>query len=317
MIQSNEAETRRALPWTDLIEAIRHGFRADWSMPVKHQHFVPVPGEPDAKLMMMPAWAEGEHIAVKVVNLFPGNSARGLPAVNAMVMLMDGRTGECLALIDGGEVTARRTAATSALAADYLARADSRHLVVVGTGRVAGDKLVEAHTVLRPIDRITVWGRDFQKAETVAARVSGGGIAASATEDLATAVADADIVTCATLSQTPLIRGEWLKPGAHVDLVGAYSPTSREADDEAIRRATVFVDTRAGAPHATGDIVEPLKSGVLKEEDVVADLFDLTRGLHSGRRDPDEITLFKSVGAAIEDLAAARLVYARCAGDAA
>ena len=308
MLILDEERTRALLPWRPLVEAIRAAFREGCEMPAKHEHFVAVQGAPDGKLLLMPAWTAGGHIAVKVANVFPGNAARGIPAVNAAVLLMDARTGALMALIDGGEVTARRTAASSAVAASYLARTVSRHLVLLGTGRLAGGNLVEAHAAVRPIRRVTVWGRTADKAEAVAARWRAKGFEASATRDLATAVSEADIVSTATLAREPLLRGEWLRPGTHVDLVGNYAPSSREADDEAVRRATVFVDTRA-ALKSTGDLAIPLAAGVLRPSDIAADLFDLARGLHPGRRDAEEITLFKSVGAAIEDLAAARLAY--------
>jgi ornithine cyclodeaminase len=309
MIVVGEDETRAALPWKALIEAIREGFRAGWAMPVKHQHFVEVPGEADAKLLLMPAWAVGEYIAVKVATVFPGNAARGLPGVTAAMLLLSGRTGASLAVIDGGELTARRTAATSALAADYLARKDSKHLVVVGTGRLAGSSLIEAHAAVRPIERVTIWGRNPAKAAAVAARIGETGLDATATEDLAAAVGAADIVTSATIAQEPVIEGDWLRPGVHVDSVGTYSAESRETDDAVVRRATIFVDTRAGAPHAAGDLAIPLETGVITESDIAADLYDLTRGNHPGRTSAEEVTFFKSVGAAVEDLAAARLVY--------
>lgn len=308
MLLTDEARTRELLPWRPLVEAIRDAFRADIQMPVKHEHFVTVPGAPDGKLMMMPAWSVGEYIVVKVVDVFPGNSARGIPAVNGAVLLLDAVTGVVLALIDGGEVTARRTAASSALAADYLAREDSAHLLLLGTGRVAGDNLIEAHASVRPIKRVTVWGRDPAKAAAVAERAVRLGFEASPTADMATAAADADIVSSATLAQEPIIEGDWLRPGTHVDLVGNYSPTSREADDAVVRKATIFVDTPA-ALKSTGDLALPLQAGVIRESDIAGTLYDLTRGKHPGRQDPEEITLFKSVGAAVEDFAAARLIY--------
>lgn len=309
MMQFDGDRTRALLPWRPLVEAIRAAFHAGCEMPAKHEHFVKSPGAPDGKLLLMPAWTAGGYIAVKVANVFPGNAGLGIPAVNAAVLLMDGRTGAVLALIDGGEVTARRTAASSALAADYLARKDSSHLVVLGAGRLGGGNLIEAHAAVRPIRRVTIWSRTAEKAEAVAAHWRNRGLDASATRDLATAVSEADIVSSATLAREPLLMGEWLRPGVHVDLVGNYSPSSREADDEAVRRATVFIDTRA-ALKSTGDLAIPLAAGVLQSSDIVADLFDLTRGAHPGRHGEQEITLFKSVGAAIEDLAAARLVYA-------
>jgi len=318
MMTFDEDRTRALLPWRPLIEAIRGGFRDGCEMPAKHEHFVKVAGEPHAKLLLMPAWTEGGTIAVKVAAVFPGNADRGIPAVNGAVLLMDGRTGVVLALIDGGEVTARRTAASSALAADYLARRDASHLVVLGTGRLGGGNLIEAHAAVRPIRRVTIWGRSPEKAAAVAASWQGKGLDVSATEDLATAVAEADIVSTATLAPEPVLHGGWLRPGAHVDLVGNFAPTAREADDEAMRRATVFVDTRA-ALKTGGDLVIALANGTLQESDIAGDLYDLARGAHPGRRDADEITLFKSVGAAVEDLAAARLVYeqgTKAGGDA-
>jgi ornithine cyclodeaminase len=253
MLLFDAERTRALLPWGPLVDAICDAFRAGCEMPAKHEHFIETPGAPDGKLLLMPAWRVGGHIAVKVANVFPGNAARGIASVNAAVLLMDAHTGAVLALLDGGEVTARRTAASSALAARYLARKDSSHLVVLGTGRLGGGNLIEAHAAVRPIRRVTIWGRTAEKADAVAAQWRKRGLDASATRDLATAVSEADIVSSATLARKPLLMGEWLRPGTHVDLVGNYSPSSREADDEAVRRATVFVDTRA-ALKSTGDL---------------------------------------------------------------
>jgi alanine dehydrogenase len=301
-------ETRAALPFRQLVEALRDMFAKGCEMPVRHHHTVKVPGEPDATLLLMPAWQEGGYIGVKTVTVFPGNSARGRMAVNASYALMSAATGETLAMIDGGELTARRTAAASALAADYLARKEASHLLVAGTGRLALN-LVEAHSSVRPIRRITIWGRDQGKAEDVAARAAALGFEAKAAENLEAACAEADIVSCATLSPVPIIKGEWLRPGVHVDLIGAFRPDTRESDDEAVRRSSVFVDTRAGATSEAGDIVIPIRTGVLKADAIAADLHELARGLHIGRTAEAEITLFKSVGAALEDLAGAILAY--------
>jgi ornithine cyclodeaminase len=257
----------------------------------------------------MPAWVPGRYLGVKLATVVPGNSDRGLPAVMASYMLSDAKTGELRALVDGGELTARRTAAASALAADYLARDDARHLVIVGTGRLSVN-LAAAHATVRPLSRITVWGRNPEKAESVAEEISETvGVFATATQDLEDAVGSADIVSAATLSETPLILGDWLPKGCHVDLVGAFKPTMRESDDAAVSRARVFVDTRAGALKEGGDIVQALQSGALTEEAVEGDLFELTRAVTPVLRDPDDITLFKSVGAALEDLAGAILAY--------
>ncbi|WP_417679820.1 ornithine cyclodeaminase family protein [Roseibium sp.] len=309
MLLLSQKETRDALPFPELIEALAEMFRKGCEMPVRHHHDMKVPDEPDATMLIMPAWVPGEHAGVKIVNVMPGNAAWGEPAISAEYLLSDARTGKMLALIDGGELTARRTAAASALAASYLARDDAEHLLVVGTGRLSS-YLIEAHMAVRPIKKVSVWGRSTEKAAGVAAKAAEQlGIDAEAVEDLDDAVSRADIISAATLSNDPLIKGALLKPGAHVDLVGAFKPTMRESDDDAIRRSSVFVDTKDGCTKEGGDIVQPLESGVLKMKDIKADLYDLTRGKHAGRSSDDEITLFKSVGAALEDLAGAILAF--------
>jgi ornithine cyclodeaminase len=302
------AEVERRLDFPSLIERLREMFRAGCELPTRHHHPVQVPGAPDAILLLMPAWQVGRHIGVKTVTVFPGNGAKGLPAVMGIYTLLDGTSGRPLALIDGPMLTLRRTAAASALAASYLARPEARHHLVVGTGALA-PHLIQAHTSVRPIERISIWGRDARKARDLAAQMRERGLRAEAAEDLEAAARAADIVTTATLSAEPLVRGAWLRPGAHLDLVGAYTPTMREADDDAVRRARVYVDTIAGATKEAGDIVQPLASGALKA--VVGDLFGLTRGEVEGRRGAEEITLFKSVGTALEDLAGAQLAIER------
>jgi ornithine cyclodeaminase len=316
MLQLDEVATRAALPMPALVAALRAMFAAGCEMPVRHHHRVDVQGEEAATLLLMPAWKVGAYLGVKIVNVFPGNAVRNLPAVNAAYILMSGRTGEILATIDGGELTARRTAAASALAATCLARNDASTLAIVGTGRLCAN-VAEAYLAIRPIRRIFVWGRNGDHAEKAARSVAALGVEATAAHSLEEAVARADIVSCATLSAAPLVLGKWLKPGAHVDLIGAFTPDMRESDDEAVRRASVFVDTRAGAVKEAGDIVLAIRSGALREQDIRADLFELCRGAHKGRARADEITLFKSVGAALEDLAGAVLAYESVAAKAA
>ncbi|MEJ8474498.1 ornithine cyclodeaminase family protein [Roseibium algae] len=309
MLLLSQDETRKALPFDRLIDALDAMFMTGCEMPVRHHHDMAVPGEPDATMLLMPAWVPGAYVGVKIVNVMPGNSDRGLPAISAEYLLSDGRSGEMLAMINGGELTARRTAAASALAARYLARSDASHLVIVGTGRLSIN-LVGAHMAVRPITKVSFWGRNRAKADAMAAEAQSlYGVEAEGVSDLEVAVGAADIVSAATLSLEPLIHGAWLKPGTHVDLVGAFKPTMRESDDEAIRVASVFVDTRNGCTKEGGDIVQPLASGVLALSDVKADLYELARGLHIGRTNDSEITLFKSVGAALEDLAGAILAY--------
>ena len=308
MLMLDAPTTRKSLPMTGLVEALRSMFRQGCEMPVRHHHFIEMKGEDTAKLLLMPAWISGKYVGVKIANVFPGNSERGMAAVNASYMLMSGATGQNLALIDGGELTARRTAAASALAADYLARKDASHLLVVATGRLALN-VVEAYQAVRDLKRVTFWGRNHSKAEDVAAEARAIGINADAASDLRTAAMAADMISCATLSSEPLILGEWLQPGQHLDLIGAFTTEMRESDDECMRRASVFVDTMAGGTKEAGDIVLAIKSGALSADAIKADLFGLTRQEHSGRVSQDEITLFKSVGAALEDLAGAILAY--------
>jgi ornithine cyclodeaminase len=260
----------------------------------------------------MPAWTQsGERLlGCKLVSVYPDNAKLGRPSVHGNYLLMSGETGGTLALIDGTSLTAWRTAAASALAARYLARDDAEHLVMVGAGALA-PHLIRAHSAVRPIRRVTMWNRSRSRAVGTAFALHAAGIQPDIADDLETAVRTADIVSCATLSAEPLIRGKWLKKGAHVDLVGAFTPKMREADDDTIRRARVYVDWRDGAPKGSGDIAVPLRKKIIKRTDIQGDLFELARGKVKGRRRKDEITLFKSVGHAVEDLAAAALVWQR------
>jgi len=303
-------EVEAALDEISLIDRLHKAFRAGCAMPVRTHQTVKVPGAPDGTLLFMPAWQEGRHIGIKLATVFPGNAARNKPAVQSIYVLLDGRTGEAQALLDAPTLTVKRTAATSALAARFLARHDAHRLLMVGTGALA-PYLIRAHATVLQIEEVMVWGRNPEKAAALAESIALTGLKVAAVKDLADAVARADIVSCATLSKEPLVHGAWLKPGQHLDLVGGYTPEMREADDEAVRRARVFVDTRAGAVREAGDIVLPLASGALTETGIQADLFELCRGECRGRQHDDEITLFKSVGAALEDLAAAELVTER------
>ncbi len=288
-----------------LIDALRRAFQGEVVVPVRHHHAVERPGGTDATLLLMPAWTAGGtgggFLGVKIVSVHPENSARGLPSVSGTYLLTSAETGEPLAVIDGQALTLWRTAAASALAASYLAKADASRLVMVGAGALA-PYLIEAHKSMRPIAEVLVWNHNPGRAEALAAKLN-----VRATSDLEVAVRGADIVSCATLSTQPLVKGAWLRPGAHLDLVGAFTPKMRESDDEAVKRARVFVDTRAGALKEAGDVVQPLQAGIIRETDIAGDLFDLCRGKVEGRRSSDEITLFKSVGTALEDLAAATL----------
>ncbi|MBI3938504.1 MAG: ornithine cyclodeaminase family protein [Betaproteobacteria bacterium] len=302
------AEVERLLDTPELIEALRAMLRSGCEMPPRHHHAVAHPSGAPGTLLLMPAWRAGGLLGLKIVTVFPDNPKQGLPSVTGVYVLSSARTGMPLALMDARVLTLKRTAAASALAASYLARRDAERLLVIGTGALA-PYLARAHAAVRPIRNIAVWGRTPAKAEALAANLRTAGLAATAVPDRERAVCEADIVSCATTASTPLVCGAWLKPGAHLDLVGAFTPTTREADTEAVRRARVFVDSRAAALHEAGDIVIPLKGGAIDERHVVGDLFSLVRGEVAGRTGESEITLFKSVGMALEDLAAAELVF--------
>lgn len=301
-------KTAAALPFERLIPALRDAFVAGAEVPLRHRHDIAQPDGTTAALLLMPAWRANGLLGVKVVSVFPGNGARGLASVSASYLLCDDATGQHLALIDGGEITRRRTAAASALAGSYLAREDASSLLIVGSGHV-GALMAEAYRVVRPIRRVMVWNIRPAGAKRLAAKIGG-----EAVTDLAAAVRQADIVSCATLFREPLVRGEWLRPGTHLDLIGGFTPAMREADDEAVRRASVFIDTDAALAEA-GDLIDPIARGVLRREDIAGNLFALCRGETPGRRHGQEITLFKSVGSALEDLAAAGLAYAGEAAD--
>ncbi|WP_019372222.1 ornithine cyclodeaminase family protein [Pseudomonas aeruginosa] len=285
----SNAEVAERLSYPQLIEALRIGLAKPCSAPLRSCHALPA----QASLLQMPVWQAGEGIGVKLVTVFPGNGARGLPAVAAVFALFDGEDGRPLALLEASELTARRTACSSALAADYLARDDARRLLVVGCGTLAAH-MVRAHACVRDYRHIDIWGRDPAKAAALAAR-------------LRAAVEAADCVSCVTTSREALVRGAWLKPGVHLDLVGAFLPSMRETDALAVARARVVVDTRAGALEEAGDLLQAIAEGAIGREAISTELRDLLGG--AGRRgDPGEITLFKSVGYALEDLVAARRV---------
>ena len=310
-----------------LIDRLEATFRAGCEMPPRHHHTVAEPAGPgsaDATLLLMPAWTRGaqSRLGVKLVTVFPDNGKRGLPAIYGQYLLLDGSTGAPLALLDGTMLTKRRTACASGLASRYLSRRDSRRLLMIGTGALAPE-LIRVHAKVRPIDQISIWGRRTEQAERLAQelvaslpKILGRSVLVRAVADRRQATETADIISCATLSKTPLIEGSWLHDGQHLDLVGAYTPHMRESDDSAVRRARIYVDTRAGALKEAGDIVQPLANGTINKQAIFADLYDLAQNERYGRvtGDARTITLFKSVGAALEDLAAAELaVTARSA----
>ncbi len=303
--------TRDALPFERLIPALREMFAAGCEVPPRHVHRIDAlcGGEADAVTsLIMPAWQVGRAYGVKIVNVAPGNAARGLPALHASYVLHDAQTGEPLALIDGDQITMRRTAAASALAAASLAAPQAKTLLVVGAGRVAR-LLPEAYRVVRPsIEQVTVWARVPERAQALADEWRANGFDARPAADLQTAVGEADIVSCATLATEPVVMGRWLRAGSHLDLIGSFTPAMREADDDCFRGARLYIDTDE-ALAKSGDLIGPLARGVIRAGDVAGTLATLARGESTGRAAPDERTVFKSVGTALEDLAAAMLVW--------
>lgn len=298
-----------------VIEAIRLAFKSDIAVPTRHHHTIER-ASGNATHLLMPAWHSerdanpAQFIGVKVVNVFPGNGQRGLPSVMGSYLLMSGITGAPLAVMDGARLTLWRTAAASALAARYLAAPDAKTHLMVGAGALS-PFLLRAHSVVRPIARRLIWNHNPAKAHNLAKQMCSTGLAAEVVENLQAATSEADIISCATLSHTPLIRGEWVQPGTHLDLVGAFTPKMRETDDETIRRARIFVDTREGALKEGGDLVQPLLAGIIKPDKVEADLFALCREDFRIHRAQEDITVFKSVGCALEDLALASLLASR------
>ena len=279
----------RIFNWHGLINCLREAFRGDTVAPLPHQHEIKVPGQPDATLLLTPAWREGLIAGVSIVNVFPGNPGRGLPVENGAYYLANANTGEPLAVIDGARLSQWRSAAASALAATYLARKDATEMLVLGTSSMA-PFLIRAHCSIREFRRVRIWDRDIDEASRLAQTLDDIPSAVEAVAGIEAAVADADLVSWAIRANPPSIRGAWLSPGTHLDLVGGVSPDISESDD-VVCRCTVFVDERD------------------HEDGIAADLFDLCRGRHPGRRQSQEITLFKSSGTALEDLAAARLAF--------
>ncbi len=303
------------LPWFDgatiarlarfdwLVEVLRAGFRSEVAAPPRPHYDLPQ----GRTLLLMPAWQDA-WIGTKLVTIFPDNPQAGKPSIQGVYVLCSGTDGAPLALFDARALTLWRTAAASALAATYLA-GRVQTLLVVGTGALA-PFLARAHAALFAPSRILIWGRTPEKAAALAATLRAEGYPATPVAELDTAIGEADLISCATMSTEPLVRGALLRPGQHLDLVGSYRPHMREADTEAVARATLFVDTFT-ALEESGDLAIPIREGRLSANEVAADLAALCRGQHPGRTRPDEITLFKSVGCALEDLVTAAALWQR------
>ena len=296
------ADVARVASYGGLVDALRVAHRQP---PAACERIVYGPDGVDEKFMALPAWQPGESIGIKLATIFPDNPRRGLPSVQAVVLLFDGETGEVLALIDGTELTYRKTAADSALGSQLLSRDDSHTLLMVGAGGLSSH-MIAAHRAVRPsIERVMIWNRSAGKPEALETE----GIADEVVTDLEAAVGEADIISTATMSKEPLIHGGWLQSGTHLDCVGAYLPDHREVDTEAVQRAELFVDSRLAAIEEGGDIVIPMTAGDIELDHVRADLYELCQDAHPGRSGPDAITLFENGGGGHLDLMTARHIW--------
>ncbi|GGG55269.1 ornithine cyclodeaminase family protein [Bizionia arctica] len=284
-------------------------------VPLRHHHDFPNPEvSADSTLLLMPAWNPSKIAGVKIVTVSPENSQFGLPSIQGTYIYFDALKGTVKAIMEAKSLTVKRTAAASALASSYLSRKDSKSMLMIGTGALSIN-LIKAHASVRPIENVFIWGRNFKKAEAIAKELKNEKFNVYPIKTIEEKISEVDIVSCATLSKTPLVLGAYLKSGQHLDLVGAYKPDMREADDDTIKKASIFIDTFQGGLKESGDIVIPLKNGTLQEKDIKADLFQLCSNQKSGRQNKDEITFFKSVGHSLEDLTAATYYYNKFKND--
>lgn len=309
MIIITDEQIEETLDHQSLIDALESAFRQGYEMPNRHHHYYQTAQKQENTLLIMPAWTD-EYLGIKQLVAAPANGKIGKPTIQGIYTLFDTCTGEPVAVMDAAGLTAMRTACASALAAKYLAPRDPQTLLVVGGGKVARE-LITAHLAVRNYKEILVWMRRPEAFTAFKHGLHPLAIQVTLAGNLEEAVRRADVISCATPAETPLISGEWLQEGQHVDLIGSFRMNMREVDDGAIVKSTLFVDSRYGAFHESGELGIPAQNGLIKQEDVLADIGELCRGRHAGRTSQKEITLFKSVGIAIEDLTAAILVYQR------
>lgn len=307
-IEADFIESHTDFP--ELISALKKGFSSEEIIvPKRHHHDFPNPSTGvDSSLLLMPAWHPGMESGVKIATVSPENDRYGLPSIQAIYILMNALTGAPKAMLEGKSLTVKRTAAASALASSYLSKENASSLLMIGTGALSTN-LILAHASIRPIQKVFVWGRNLEKAQIICNELKDQDFEIKAVQTIEEKISEVDIVSCATLSKTPLVLGKYLKAGQHIDLVGAYKTDMREADDETITKASVFVDTFQGGLKESGDIVIPLENGTLKKSAIKGDLFSLSANKSKGRTSEEEITVFKSVGHALEDLVAATYYF--------
>ncbi len=292
--------------FSELIQELKHGFSNNNTIiPMRHHHDFPNPEvSADSTLLLMPAWNPSNDAGVKIVTVSPENRQFNLPSIQGTYIYFDATKGTINAILEAKSLTVKRTASASALASSYLSRKDSNSMLMIGTGALSIN-LIKAHASVRPLKNVFIWGRNLEKAQAVASALKNENFSIKAIKTIKDKISEVDIISCATLSKVPLVLGKYLKAGQHIDLVGAYKKDMREADDETITKASVFVDTFQGGLKESGDIVIPIEKGILKEEQIRADLFQLCSNKQKGRIFENEITVFKSVGHALEDLVAA------------
>jgi ornithine cyclodeaminase len=296
------------LSYSELLASLEQAFIQSHTAPDRLHYELAESMGVDTRLLVMVAWGADHYLGVKMVTLCSDNAAQGLPTLSGVYCLFDGKNGLPLAMLDGAELTACRTAAASVLAAKCLVDQVPNTVLIMGAGKLSTYYINAYAEIMKP-ERVLLWNRDINKAEAVVESLSLNKTKLEVVTNLETSVNQADIISTITSSTEPLFPGTWCKPGCHLDLVGGYRPDMREVDDDLIRRAMIYVDTYQGAFDEAGDIIDPLNRGIISKQDIHADLAELVRGKHIEQDDSKDLTVFKSVGTAIEDLAAAVLVY--------
>jgi ornithine cyclodeaminase len=307
----DQREIEQLLDYPLLIGHLEKAFRDPCEVPPRlHYDYKGANGTLDSTLLLMPAWRNEHFVGLKVLTISPYNSEINKPTIQGVYILMDAKDGEILAQFDAKSLTNLRTAASSALASSYLSKRDSNSMLMMGTGALAPE-LIKAHCAIRPIELVWIWGRNLEKAQRIAENLKDQPFETVVCDKKDDCISKVDIISTATSSSEPLVLGNQMVPGQHLDLVGAFKPTWREADEEAIINSSVFVDTREGTLKESGELLIPMGKGLFSPKDIQADLFDLCQGKHFGRKNQDQKTVFISVGYALEDLAAAELVWSK------
>lgn len=301
-------QVHAALSYPALIDALGEAYGGEFKMPPRQVFLLDDDETNHDAFAVLPSWGS-EFIGVKAFTYFPTAQAP-YKSLYSQILLFDRGHGEPLALVDGTTVTFWRTAGISGLATRLLSREDSETMLVLGTGNLAG-YIIRANASVRPLKKIMVWGRTREKAEAVCKSSSAllPHIEFVVAEDREAACAQADIIVCATGSHEPLVLGDWIKPGTHTDFIGNHHATKRECDTALVTKSRVYVDSYVNAMKEAGEILVPIREGVFRQEDIVAELAEMCRGSAVLRQSDEEITMFKSIGMALSDLVGAGLVY--------